>query len=270
MRQKHGTDNDPDSSAPQRRTDLLPALLRAWRLEAGHRLKRGKPLTQLEVATEVGVSERWYRNLEGGEQVALNASRVSRLADALALGPDERMALYSQTLGGMPSDVASSGRDEEVLGLHRLADTATTNLAYLTDAVWNIVDYNSRMAEWFPWVRSPEANLMHWIFHSPESRKQLVDWEKHAEIYLAQLRFALACEPRDYRLESLLQSILVDPECRRMWERETRVVAYRQGHRYRLRLPHVSSEELEVTSQVLLPAYCPDLRLVMVVPSEQG
>ncbi|RLU94582.1 hypothetical protein CTZ27_17840 [Streptomyces griseocarneus] len=79
---------------------LLPDLLRAWRAEAGSRSGRGKPLSQKEIARRAGVSERWYRNPEGGRPVSLAGDVLERLGAALTLGPDERMVLYTRAYGG--------------------------------------------------------------------------------------------------------------------------------------------------------------------------
>ncbi|MCX5196460.1 helix-turn-helix transcriptional regulator [Streptomyces sp. NBC_00249] len=247
----------------------LPDLLRAWRAEAGVKLRRDRPLPQTEVAQRMGVSERWYRGLENGVAVSLTPEVLRRLADALELGPDERMALHGKALGGAAL-VAPESMADPIPALSRLIAAQRNLPAYLTDHAWNIRGYNGLMADWFPWVTEPGANLMRWALTTEEARAQLGDWRGHAEVYLALLRFALVGHPEDRELGDLLEETLRDPETRQVWDRGPRVVAYRQGHRYRLSLPHVSPGELVVTSQVLVPAYHQSIRCVVLVPVDDA
>ncbi|MFG2875270.1 hypothetical protein ACGFYU_09725 [Streptomyces sp. NPDC048337] len=179
------------------------------------------------------------------------------------------MVLYSRALDGAGVALADDeGAAEDQLALLRLVTGQTQFPAYLTDGSWNILGYNTLMATWFPWVREPGANLMHWALTEQEAREQMLDWRQHAEIYLAMLRFALATGTGAVKasFDRLVQRILQDAECRQLWAQGPKVVAFRQGHRYRLSLPHVSPEQITVTSQVLLPAYQHGMRCVMLLP----
>jgi transcriptional regulator with XRE-family HTH domain len=245
----------------------LPHLLRAWRAETGTKLGRGKALPQKEVAQRMGVSERWYRALESGAQVPLTLDTLTQLAEALALGPDERTALYSYRLTEVSDERQTAGDSGRLGRLKDLVDAQTTFPAYLIDHAWNIIAYNALMARWFPWVREPEANLMRWVLQSAESREQIVDWKRQAALYLAQLRFALFRSPDDPTLNDLLTSVQHEPVCRELWNAGPRIIAFRQGGRFRLALPHVSQTELVVTAQVLLPAYRPGARFVALMPA---
>jgi len=245
----------------------LPALLRAWRVEAGAKLGRKKPLPQKEVAHRMGVSERWYRALESGAQVPLTLDTLTGLADALDLGPDERTALYWYRLTEVSDGEQPKGEDGRIARLREFVDAQTAFPVYLIDHAWNILAYNALMAGWFPWVREPRANLMRWVLEVPDSREQIIDWRQQASLYLAQLRFTLVRRPDDPTLKGLLASALLDPACRELWDAGPRIIAFRQGGKFRLSLPHVSQTELVVTSQVLLPAYYPGARFVALIPA---
>ncbi|MFF5014237.1 helix-turn-helix domain-containing protein [Streptomyces sp. NPDC001165] len=245
----------------------LPALLRAWRAEAGEKLGRDKALPQKEVARRMGVSERWYRALESGAQVALTLDTLTRLADALDLGPDERTALYWYRLSEVSDERPPRSGDSRFARLREFVDAQTTFPTYLIDHAWNVIAYNDLMARWFPWVRASQANLMRWVLENPESRVWIVDWKRQASLYLAQLRFALVRTPDDPTLTDLLTTVLRDPVCRELWDAGPRIIAFRQGGCFRLSLPHVSQTELAVTAQVLLPAYRPGVRLVALMPT---
>ncbi|MFI5868331.1 helix-turn-helix domain-containing protein [Streptomyces sp. NPDC051546] len=249
---------------------LLSDLLRAWRADAGKRAGRDKPISQKEIAKRAEVSERWYRSLEGGHPVSLTGDVLERLAAALALGPDERMVLYTQAYGGnTPLEPSIEGTDEGALqALIRLVEMPEKLPHYLTDHTWNILAYNPMMLEWFPWVGRPSANLMRWALTCPEARTQLVNWRGNAEVYLGQLRYALAGRPNDLALRKLQDELLVVPTCREIWDESLCVVAYRQGHRFSLNLSHIRPGWISVSAQVLLPAYLPGIRYVTLMPSE--
>lgn len=258
-----------DKAAEHKR---LAPLLRAWRLTAGLTRGRRKALSQKEVAEAADVSERWYRSLETGGTVSLPPEVLDRLAHALSLGIDERLTLYAHALRGSaftrPYTVGGEGLPDS---LRQLVESPLHAPAYLIDHAWNLIGHNAYMAVWFPWVvRDPSPNLLRWALTSPEARAQLMDWHVHAEHYLAQLRFSLLNWPEDQTLDELLDEVLQVAECRRIWHGPTQVLAYRQGHRFRLRLPHVSTEELTVSAQVLLSPHHPGVRFVMLLQDRAG
>ncbi|WNI18780.1 helix-turn-helix transcriptional regulator [Actinacidiphila sp. ITFR-21] len=252
----------PHDSAPDEAPGL-PVLLRGWRARADAPL--GKPLTQAEVALRVGMSERWYRDLERGAVLRLDPRVLGLLADTLGLDADERATLYFYALGGNP--YATSPRPEDADGrsaLQGLVNFQMPRPAYLADSSWNIAGYNQAMAEWFPWVREPGASVLEWALTTGEAREQLIDWPWHARMYLAMIRYAMAQHPDDSRLAALLDRVLLDPACQELWRGRTCVVASRDGHRARLRLPHVAPAVFDVVSQVLIPARSQNLRLVTI------
>jgi DNA-binding XRE family transcriptional regulator len=65
------------------------AALGSWARLPG---RRGRRVTQEEVAKAVGVSRNWYRRLESGERRA-SLKLLDRLADALAFTREERAEL---------------------------------------------------------------------------------------------------------------------------------------------------------------------------------
>ncbi|MET7601872.1 helix-turn-helix transcriptional regulator [Streptomyces avermitilis] len=248
----------------------LAVLLRAWRARAGRKLGLGKPLPQVEVAAEVGMSERWYRDLERGATPRLDARTLTALANALQLCSDERATLFLYAAGGEPFPAVSPVDGAlDLAPLRRLLDQQTTQPAYLTDNAWNILGHNEVMAEWFPWVREPGANLIRWGLTDPEARQQLADWPRHGRAYLAMLRFAMAQYPGHPELTEILRTALEDPECRRIWDDGPVIIANRDGHTYRLRIPRFAPHTVDVVTQVLNPAGYPGLRLTYVTLSAE-
>jgi len=247
----------------------LPDLLRSWRARAGGRLNIGKTLTQADLAARIGMSERWYRDLEAGTLPRLDGRVLSSLGDALLLDADERATLYGHALGGAPQ--VAEAHPGETIGqpalrdLLDLLDRQLPRPAYLADSSWNVLGYNQVMAHWFPWVTRPGANLLRWALTTQEAREQVLDWPWHARMYLAMIRFALAQHPDDAALHSLFADALRHPDCAELWTGRVCVIASRDGHRFRLRLPHAAPEVVDVVAQVLIPARHQSLRIVVLV-----
>jgi PAS domain-containing protein len=218
------------------------------------------------VATEVGMSERWYRQLERGGAARLDPRILPLLAGTLLLDTDERAALYLFALGGSSHATQKQPVDASSLSaLQGLVDRQLPHPAYVTDRSWNIVGHNRAMAEWFPWVADRDANILRWVLLTQEAREQVVDWPWHARLHLAMVRFALAEYPDDADLRTLVGETLRDPVCRKLWEGRTCVVASLDGYRFGLRLPHVAPESMDVALQVLIPAGHQSLRLALIV-----
>ena len=56
--------------------------------------RRGRRVTQEEMAEAVGVSRNWYRRLETGAGVRASMKLLDRLASAFAFTPEERTRLF--------------------------------------------------------------------------------------------------------------------------------------------------------------------------------
>lgn len=57
-------------------------------------VRRGRRVTQEEVAEVVGVSRNWYRRLESGAGVRASTKLLDRLATAFAFTHEERIQLF--------------------------------------------------------------------------------------------------------------------------------------------------------------------------------
>ncbi|MGZ9934924.1 helix-turn-helix transcriptional regulator [Streptomyces sp. NC-S4] len=256
--------------SPDRRPALdeligLAGLLRAWRAAAGTKMRRSKPLSQAEVAARAGMTERWYGELERGASPRLRRPKIDQLAEALILDEDQRETLYLYTDGGSPPRSPTPlGYTDGLHPLQLLLDHQMPRPAYLSDAAWNIVGYNRAMAQWFPWVLKPRANLMRWVLLDPDAREQYVEWEEHARISLAMVRMALVKHDRPPELVSVLNEVLADEDCRRIWDSKPELVSHRDGHVFRLNISRFDHKDIEVVTQLLFPAAFPDLRFVAI------
>ena len=57
-------------------------------------VRRGRRVTQEEIAEAVGISRNWYRRLESGDAPRASAKLLDRIAKALQFTPEERMNLF--------------------------------------------------------------------------------------------------------------------------------------------------------------------------------
>lgn len=57
-------------------------------------VRRGRRVTQEEVAEAVGVSRNWYRRLESDAGVRASTKLLGRIAAAFAFTPEERFQLF--------------------------------------------------------------------------------------------------------------------------------------------------------------------------------
>jgi hypothetical protein len=93
----------------------LKSLLRHFRLRIDPREKalgsqdrlpsrRGKPVTQEELAEYIGVSRGWYCMLESDQPARASTFLLDRLASILMLSPRERAALFALALPELDFD----------------------------------------------------------------------------------------------------------------------------------------------------------------------
>ena len=57
-------------------------------------VRRGRRVTQEEIAEAVGISRNWYRRLENGDAPRASAKLLDRIARALQFTPEDRMNLF--------------------------------------------------------------------------------------------------------------------------------------------------------------------------------
>ena len=65
--------------------------------------RRGRPVTQEELAEAIGVSRGWYARLESGKPVQPSVSMLHRIAEALRATPGERALLFRLAIPALQS-----------------------------------------------------------------------------------------------------------------------------------------------------------------------
>ncbi|WP_328297228.1 helix-turn-helix transcriptional regulator [Streptomyces sp. NBC_00435] len=261
---QHGADPIPPGDLDSMPGQVMgfAGLLKAWRASASAR--RGRTITQKEAAAAIKRSVRSYGAIErGATATRLTSEQCEALAELLMLSRDERRALMLHSLGTLPETAPRRPDPRVKKALQLFIDQQMPSPAYLSDGTWSILAYNHGMAEWWPWVTGPDANLMRWALLSPEARVQYSDWEKHAEVYVRLLKFALASRSGDKALLRLISDVCADPDVDRIWKTHYDLGADRDGHVFHMNVPALG-ETVEVVSHVLFPASLPECRLVVI------
>jgi DNA-binding XRE family transcriptional regulator len=57
-------------------------------------VRRGRRVTQEEIAEAIGISRNWYRRLESGEAVRASTKLLDRIAKVFAFTPEQRIELF--------------------------------------------------------------------------------------------------------------------------------------------------------------------------------
>ncbi|WP_434096346.1 helix-turn-helix transcriptional regulator [Streptomyces mobaraensis] len=231
------------------------AMLKRWRKAAG--------LTQPPTARALGIGVRTYRNIERGATPRFTQAQCDSLAEVLKLDQEERHALLLHNVGTYLR-APSEGRQEVQPALRLLIDRQMPSPTYLCDRNWNILAYNQAMAELWPWVMEPRANLIRWALTTAEGRATYHDWHKHATVFVRMLRFALTTHGEDADLLELIEDVRKNPDVQYIWESDDDLVEHRDGHVFLATVPTLGWKTIEIVSHVAYPAVMPDCKFVVM------
>jgi transcriptional regulator with XRE-family HTH domain len=226
--------------------------------------RRTEGLRREEVANLAGVSVSWYTWLEQGRPI--NASRDVLNALARTLRLDEIECAHMLALAGHSARAAAvPGRVGVPTGLLRLLDALEPCPAYVIDARWDVLAWNTGQERLFPRFATIEAadrNLVWIVFCDPAARALIGDWENEARRVLSQFRaetIALADDADHQLLVGRLQHASM--EFAQWWPRHDVggfVEHVRTFH-------HPMAGELQLLNEQVIPAGEPDLRLIVHV-----
>lgn len=243
-------------------------MLRAWRMARDPRLVpdpvplRGHRtyLTQLDMALLLGVSERWYRALEKGEDRRYGAEMIAGIVRILGLSPRQAAALHHGTGHRPPEPVSATRPGPALLDLMHQQRC----LSFITDRAWDVLAANAVAARHCPWLVRAGANVMTWVF-SPDARYQLRDWERSwAGPLLEHLRLAWQRRPGDRRLDEVVREVRAMPGVAELWEAPGRPGGVTGGAPVPMYFPLVAPAPVQVRVTVCAPYADRSLRWVMI------
>jgi transcriptional regulator with XRE-family HTH domain len=208
----------------------FPQMLKQWRAY--------RHISQLDLATESGISQRHISFLETGRSKP-SRPMVLALADSLDIPLRERNTLL-QSAGYHA--VFSEGRlDDDTFALFRAAIEATLQHhepypAIVLDGRWNMALANNAALQFFGQFIDPvqaivdigaptEFQIVRLCLHERGLQPFVVNWQELIASFLARARRALLANPKDPGLPVLIDEILSHPDApddwRAVWTTQT-------------------------------------------------
>ncbi|MFJ6898215.1 helix-turn-helix domain-containing protein [Streptomyces hokutonensis] len=228
-------------------------------------------ITQAQVAHLAGVSRRWYGSLEAGRPGNYSDAFLQAVRRILDLTDEEWGIVYRVTRGHAPA-VAPVSHLRALLpdAFRAFIEESRTWALYLNDFRWDLLAYNAKTLEYFPWMRYG-LNVMEWALTWPEARTQLVNWEEEwAKPMMAQLRVHAEEWPTDERMRSVIETVRADPIARKLWAApDLPAITHPSSEQpRRLYLAGRGDQEFAVRFMAGTPDELPSCRLMVVTPAE--
>nr|WP_132836067.1 helix-turn-helix domain-containing protein [Streptomyces sp. BK205] len=228
-------------------------------------------ITQAQTAQLAGVSRRWYSALESGRRANYSDAFLSAVRRILDLDPDEWDIVHRIARGRAPDSASVSLLDRQVPpALLALVEQSPTWGIYLSDHRWDVLAYNEKVQEYFPWMTG-RINVVEWVLTWPAARVQLVNWQEDWALpTIAALRVNAEQWPHDVRLQEVIETVRSDARARRLWNASNLpTVSYPPSSSpRRLYLPRRGGREFAVRIVALTPMEMPSCRLIAITPAE--
>lgn len=226
--------------------------------------RRTPGLRREEVAQLCDISVTWYTWIEQGRDIAISPAVCARLADTLRLGRAERHYLFELAEVADPDHIDMNA--ELPPGLASCVDSITSP-AYILDRTWNVLARNAALLRLFDgWPdRSPEPNLLRYIFLDPAARSLVVDWDERATRVVSEFRADIGVHAGEPELNVLLEELLSQSPVFAQWWGKQTVVEREGGLRS---FNHPQDGILHFQQFTFRLAVRPDCKLVMLIPGE--
>lgn len=182
------------------------------------RRRRTPGLRREEMAQVAGLSATWYSWIEQAREMALSASAVSRLAQALGLSPAERAYLFDLAGREDPHPPAPDAFPPHG-ALARLV-AGMTEPAYVLDGTWTAQVWNAAAADLFRgWLDgAAERNLLRFLFLDPAAVALIPDHAERTRRVLAEFRADTSRHLAEPALAGLVAGLMADsPLFARLW-----------------------------------------------------
>ncbi|MDA0632111.1 helix-turn-helix transcriptional regulator [Nonomuraea sp. MCN248] len=262
---------DGEGDALNESRELLGRFLRERRAritlsQAGlpaRRARRGRTLTQEDVAYLTGYSIRTISALEQGAEHRPTPGLLEAIASALRLSQDERSVLWYLANGTPPPEPDSVTEPDPAL--HRLVNALEPHPAYVTDDLWNVQGQNSAFARWicdFTAMPADQRTILHWFFLHEHSRHVMVDWEYEATALMSLVRGRAMRSPRGHELMAVVDDLRErSPDAERIWAGGTdllvqgpsRPMLFREPGRTGVPRPDDEDHHVQLTITTLAP-----------------
>ncbi|MER6126453.1 helix-turn-helix domain-containing protein [Streptomyces sp. NPDC001795] len=230
-------------------------------------------LTQDAVAQLLGVSTKWYRNLELGKPLNFSKAMLEGVRRLLALTEDEWETVWQLTYGRPTSDASAEdqpagARQAPPLVVKQFIE-AQSWPTYLRDHHWEVSIFNRAAGREFPWMLYG-TNVAVWVLTYPEARTQLIRWEEDWAIpMIAELRLEAERRGNDIGLQAIIRTVQSDPVARRLWDLPNLPAVSHPSakHPRMLYLPRQGAQEFQISVLTMRVDDMPSYRLTVIIPT---
>lgn len=271
--------NGTSDSAPQQtitrilrsaRKRIDPQDIPGFAAALGPRYTTG--LTQDEVGHLLGVSPKWYRNLELGKPKNYSPAFLRSVRRLLQLDDAEWDTVWQLVHNRKTADThpaRSSRPHDELPQSLRTFVQAQSWPSYLYDYRWDLLAYNSAALRDFSWMLHG-TNVMEWALTYPEARTQLINWERDWAIpMVTQLRLHADHWIGDVGMQALIKRVCGDPDARKLWNSPNLPTPFHPDAATprKLYLPRQGTVEFKVTLLAMKVDDTPSRRMMAVMPA---
>ncbi|HEX2915396.1 MAG TPA: helix-turn-helix transcriptional regulator [Chloroflexia bacterium] len=183
--------------------------------------RRTTGLRREEVAQLANIGTSWYISLEQAREVRPSEQVLESLAQALRLTSVERQHLFLLALQHAPANLPSP-QEEVSPALEQVIRALDPNPAYIEGRRWDLLLWN-RAAQYvfdFTEFPSPYSRNMFWRYFSRLSSSKRANWEKVAQVIVAEFRADSARYPGDPGFRELIEELQrTSSEFRELWGR---------------------------------------------------
>ncbi|MFJ2958422.1 helix-turn-helix transcriptional regulator [Streptomyces sp. NBC_00669] len=168
-------------------------------------------LTHEHMTRLLGWPEHKYGYVERGRLAVIDTEILEPIARILCLTEQEWESLVLYATGTPPAFPLDPQVGRSVPRPWRRVLAGSRDIAYVSDAAWDLVAYNSAFARLFTPHGVP-GNVMRWMLLAPAARVTLADWANSwLPLLVPQLRAAATARPNDKTLQRLIADIRRDP-----------------------------------------------------------
>jgi transcriptional regulator with XRE-family HTH domain len=188
-------------------------------------------VSRADLAAAADTSSSYLAKLEQGAAINPSPARVEQLAAALKVNDVQRQHLhhlvsFDQVPLGSVEDRVPSDEITEIM--RQLVGYLVPHLAGYVDTSWNVLHPNAEYTRIYRHIADPGvANVLTWIFHVPESRAIMLEWEEEAQLTVAWLRSLMVRHPGSRLFADLLARLSTSRDFRRIWEMQEVLVGRR-------------------------------------------
>jgi transcriptional regulator with XRE-family HTH domain len=228
------------------------------------RRRRTPGLRREEVAQLANVGITWYTFLEQGRPIPVSAAALQRVAQALRLSPDETRHLFN--LAERPVKTNTEAAPEPTPAVRQFIAGLGSTPAWVMNVQGDVLAWNPAacaVGADLASVPPEERNLVSLMFSAHELITRVIDWEEHAQRFVAELRLTYGEHPGDPRFTELIDRLLASSSPFLAWWQEHDVNRHSS---WEIAIDHRVAGRLEFSAIALHPTASPSLGVVVFTP----